>query len=610
MDRLGAGSTRWLLLAALVFAALGLLVIIGDAVLAHNRIHPGVTVSGRDVGRMTPQEARRHLGSLVEKAQESPIVLVDHGSSWTIVPQDVGTRLDVEKTVDAAYAVGRDRGPLRDLIRRLGLYVGGKDVPLRGSVDDSRMKDLLTAVSKKLDLPPVNASLKVSDGEVVITEGKGGSLVDQRKLRRELEALLLTLHSTELTVPMRDVEPPIKAAHTKAAVDQVRTMISAPVYLAYEGQRWKVSPARLEHYIDFRAEGEGADSRLVAFISADKAEGLFQDIGPDVSVKAKNATWTTDGTTASIVPARTGRAIDRNKTARALTTAALSPTDRQGTLVMSKAVPARTTEEAESMGIVRRLGTYTTEFGGSANRRDNVQLAGEKIDLTLLAPGEEFDFDGVVGQRTEANGFKTAPAIIRGELEDTLGGGICQVATTLFNAVFESGLDVTSRQNHSLYISHYPRGRDATVSWGGPAFRFRNDTPNWILIRSASSRSSLTFTIYGTPQGRKVTSSTGDWYDVTPPSLERRSNPELAAGVTRVVDEGQTGKKIKVVRKVTMDGKVIHNDIFLSHYPTQSRIIEVGTKKPTTTTTKRPVTTTTTAKPKAGTAPKTTTTTR
>jgi vancomycin resistance protein YoaR len=223
-----------------------------------------------------------------------------------------------------------------------------------------------------------------------------------------------------------------------------------------------------------------------------------------------------------------------------------------------------------------------------------VQRAAELISGTLLAPGQEFDFDTVVGKRTPENGFTTAPAIVAGKLEDSLGGGICQVSTTLFNAVFFAGLDVTARTNHSIFISHYPTGRDATVSWGGPAFRFVNDTANWILIKSASSRSSVTFVLYGTPDGRQVSYATGDWYGLKPATEKRVKTDQLFEGQEQVIDDGQSGRSIKVTRKVTRDGSVIHDDTFVSRYPVLPKIIEVGTK-PTTTTTTLPPTTTTTA---------------
>ncbi len=602
-----AGWLRWVALTGVALVVLLLLLIIVDAALAHNRIHTGVTVSGRYIGGKTKEEAQASLAVELKQAESRAISLVGGKERLPVLPDDVGTVIDLDKSVSAAFALGRGDGPLTDLWHRLSLYVSRTDVPFVARLDQAKMDRVLTKVSTQLDRPPVNATLKVEDGDIGIVEGRGGRLVDRDALEQRLRALLLSARAATVPIPMKDVQPAIHAADTKQAVAQVKLMLSAPVRLTYDDKHWDVSPARIENGIDFRTEAEGAATRLVPFVSAKKAAVVFDQISEAVAVKAANATWTTDGTTASVVPGKTGHDVDRTRTATLLTQAASRTEKRVAQLVVTKTQPRRTTDEAKQMGITTRLGTYTTEFGGSENRRDNVQLAGKKIDLTLLAPGEEFDFDTVVGQRTESNGFKTAPAIIRGKLEDTLGGGICQVATTLFNAVFVSGLEVTSRTNHSLYISHYPKGRDATVSWGGPAFRFRNDTNKWVLIRAASTRGTLTFTLYGTPQGRKVTSTTGDWYDIRPATVEKRLTRDLAPGDRRTISDGQTGRKIKVVRTVTKGGKVIHKDVFLSNYPMQPTIIEVGA--PAATTTTKPATTTTTERRSTTTTARRTTTT-
>jgi vancomycin resistance protein YoaR len=405
---------------------------------------------------------------------------------------------------------------------------------------------------------------------------------------------------------MVTAKPAIAASDTAGAVDAAKTMLSAPVTLTSGDLSWEVSTEQIQNSMDFRVEGEGAQSKLAPYFSAKKAAALFTKIGGKIGAKPKNASWQTDGETATLVPAQTGKELDPDKTAAALTVAALSTTSRTAAAAVREKQPDVTTEKAKGMGIVSKLGGFTTEFSGSANRVSNVQHAASFINNTLIAPGSEFDFDSVVGERTVANGFKTAPSIINGKLEDTLGGGICQVATTLFNAVFFAGLDVTSRTNHSLYISHYPMGRDATVSWGGPAFRWVNDTPNWVLIRTAYSDSSLTFVIYGTPQGRKVTYTTTDWFDIEQVVDKKTEVSTLPAGQTEVKDPGQTGRSVTVKRTVTQSGKVIHQDTFASRYPMYPRLIDVGKGTPTT----KPATTTTTDKPATTTTkPPTTTTT-
>jgi vancomycin resistance protein YoaR len=599
LTRLTSGGWKArLIFGVAVVAALFVFAILMDAALTFNRVHGGIYISGMDVGRSTPEDAEAAISERVGRASNNSITLIsDDGQTWHLLPADVDTHIDAEATVAAAMAVTRGNGFFQDLYKRFSLYFTTEDVPLSATVDATLLDTFIDGIAATLDVVPVNAGLVIEGSEVVVVDGKDGVVVDKAALRSRIKDTLFVLASDTINVPKALKEPDIQADDTAGAVAMAETMLSDSVSIEYEDKVWALNPAQIATGIDVRTEQEGDHTHLVPYLSPDKLAPLLENVANTVKRSPDNATWKTNGETATLVPATMGFSLDIAKTAEELTNAALSPSDRVAQAQGVETEPDRTTEEAEAMGIVSKLGSFTTEFGGSEGRRDNVQRAAALINGTLLAPGAEFDFDTVVGKRTTENGFTTAPQIIAGgKLEDALGGGICQVSTTLFNAVFFAGLDVTARRNHMLYISHYPKGRDATVSWGGPAFRFVNDTPNWILIKSASSRSSVTFVLYGTPQGRQVTYSTSDWYDVKPVTEKRVQTAELFQGQERVTDQGQTGKSVRVTRKVVQDGKVVHEDSFVSRYPMLPKIIEVGTK-PTTTTTTKPPTTTTTAPP-------------
>ena len=153
------------------------------------------------------------------------------------------------------------------------------------------------------------------------------------------------------------------------------------------------------------------------------------------------------------------------------------------------------------MGVNKVVSSYETIYGGDANRIHNVQLVAHLVDGALIAPGKEFSFNATTGERTAEKGFLEAPVIVNGELQTGLGGGICQVSTTVFNAAFEAGLPITARTNHALYISHYPQGRDATVNYPDTDLKFVNDTGHWLLLRTFVGPSSLVVNLYGTPHG-------------------------------------------------------------------------------------------------------------
>ena len=209
---------------------------------------------------------------------------------------------------------------------------------------------------------------------------------------------------------------------------------------------------------------------------------------------------------------------------------------------------------------------------------NNIHLLGDSLDGKLVKPGGTFSFNGAIGQRTASKGYQEANAIVDGKLVPQLGGGICQVGTTLFNTVFRSGLPVLERRNHSFYISHYPKGRDATVSWGGPDLKFKNDTGHWLLVSVSYSSSSITISLYGTDPGLDVTAKTSSFSNIRPFPTEKVKDPKLREGVTVVEDAGVTGRTCTVTRTVKKDGEVVRVDRFRSVYRPKVEVVRVGTK--------------------------------
>src|SRR5204863_3021698 len=198
--------------------------------------------------------------------------------------------------------------------------------------------------------------------------------------------------------------------------------------------------------------------------------------------------------------------------------------------------PSRTTAQARAMGISGIVGSYETFFGGIANRLDNDELVAHRVANKLIAPGATFSFNGATGARTAEKGFVAAPVIINGELQTALGGGVCQVSTTVFNAAYEAGLPITARTNHALYISHYPLGRDATVNYPDTDLKFVNDTGHWLLLRTFVGSSSLTVGLYGMPVHRKVETTTAPLRVVAAPPVQKTVDATLKPGTVAVDD--------------------------------------------------------------------------
>jgi vancomycin resistance protein YoaR len=241
------------------------------------------------------------------------------------------------------------------------------------------------------------------------------------------------------------------------------------------------------------------------------------------------------------------------------------------------------------------VGSYTTEYGGIANRIHNVQLVAHLVDGALIAPGATFSFNKTTGDRNAAKGFLEAPVIVNGELTTGLGGGVCQVSTTVFNAAFEAGLEITERTNHALYISHYPQGRDATVDYPSVDLKFVNDTGNWLLLRTFVSSSSLSVNLYGSPVQRRVESSTGPLVTHGVPPVKKTVDPSLKPGEKVVDDPGVPALSTSVTRDVyAEDGKLLYHDTWYSSYRAEPKLVRLGPPKHKPKHPPKPATTTTT----------------
>jgi vancomycin resistance protein YoaR len=323
------------------------------------------------------------------------------------------------------------------------------------------------------------------------------------------------------------------------------------------------------------------DLRTVSF-SGPAATAYFGRLARHLDHAPRDATFAVDANgSVRVVPAVAGVALDVERSAANVLAAAKRRSNRRARLVLASAPAGRSTADAQAMGITGTVGSYETFYGGDPNRIHNVQLVAHLVDGRLIAPGTTFSFNGATGERTAAKGFLEAPVIINGELQTGLGGGVCQVSTTVFNAAYEAGLPITARTNHALYISHYPLGRDATVDYPDIDLKFVNDTGHWLLLRTFVGSSSLTVGLYGTPVHRRVETSSAPLRVVAPPPVQRTVDATLKPGTVAVDDYGVPSQATSVERKVySAAGKLLSDQTWYSSYRAEPKIVRVGPKKP------------------------------
>ena len=496
---------------------------------------------------------------------ERPVTVDIGGKTYDVRPAEV-VRLNGTATQTALWQAGRT-----SFLRRIRQLVDPS--PPRLLVDPVLVAQPdAAAVAERLSasLPRPRRAQVVARGGFRIIPSQPGDAVDEHQLVASLAKASLT-GVRRLSPALTHVEPELTTPAAEAAVAEAKTLIDEPVTLTFKGEEvGTLAPARLAKLLRFRPAGERF---RVSFHPQRIAKAVEPMLKP-WRTRAVNARFVVDGTRVRIRPARPGLAVDGPWVADSVAAAAAASV-HQASLRLKQIRADLTTAEAERLGIRERISTFTTDMGtSSSNRIHNVQLMADYIDGTVIEPGDSFSFNERVGPRTIERGFLEGQMIIGSLLLPSIGGGVCQTATTLFNNAFELGLPIVERHNHSFYISHYPMGRDATVSWGGPDFVFKNDLKTGILIKTRYTSSTLTFSFYGTDPKRRVVTSTGERTNWRSPQTTYALDPYAPRGSVRTVSgSNQSGFDVTVTRKVYERGKLLRQDTTTSNYiavgPTQ-----------------------------------------
>ena len=535
----------------------------------------GVTIDGVDVGGMKTKDARALLDGKSARLATTPLVFTAGGRRFPIRPNELGVEPDWARAIAVARNEGDGFGPLRGF-KRIGVEVFGADVTPPTQVLRGALEYKLRLIAADVNRAPHDAALVHRGSRIVVVPARPGFVLDNdaaaRVIVHELAALDRTQGRVEL--PLRRRAPQVTTADLARAARQARLATSAPVHLTLGRTRWRLSPRRIASLLELPSHG-----RTTLAIGGPTAEHWLVALGRRVAKPPRDAGFAVDGSHVHVVPAKPGTKLSAVATTRAVLAAALRRTRRVAVLPIVEAAPHRTTQQAQAMRITGLVSSFTTDYGGIPNRIHNVQLVAHLIDNTLIAPAATFSFNETTGARTADKGFLEAPVIVNGELTTGLGGGVCQVSTTVFNAAFEAGVKITARTNHALYISHYPQGRDATVNYPDVDLKFVNDTGHWLLLRTFVGSSSLTVSLYGTPIHRRVESTTAPLVTTGPIPVKKTIDPTLKPGEKVVDDPGVPPMSTSVTRKVyDGGGKLLYDNTWFSSYRASPKLVRLGPK--------------------------------
>ena len=299
---------------------------------------------------------------------------------------------------------------------------------------------------------------------------------------------------------------------------------------------------------------------------------IFSKIKSEVDRQAVDADISIN-TAISITPEQDGYEVDIDKLKNLLIT---ELKDKNEDIIIE--VPVKVTQASvkrEQLSSINGIiGEFTTSFNAKvAGRSTNIRLASSKVDSVLLMPGQEFSFNNATGKITLAAGYKNAPVIVKGELQEGVGGGVCQVSTTLYNSVLYAGLDVVQRRAHSIPSSYVSIGRDAAVAYGSLDFVFRNSHDYPVYIKAFVSGNKVTARIYGDTTKHKNKTLSSQVVEQIPRQVKYVNDPTLPLGKEVIDDPGRDGIKSVTYENVDGQTKVVCRD----HYPAKTKVIKVGT---------------------------------
>jgi vancomycin resistance protein YoaR len=564
-------------IAALALAAGGALAV--NAAYAQRAL-PGMSVGGIDIGSLEASSIRERLvAQLSAPWASSSVALVDGSRSWQATNADLGIAPDIDAALNAALVYGKSGG----VVDRLGAWIdairGQANVPFAMHAKGDALDRWVAAAARETDRASVSGELRVGPAGLEVTQPALGREVD----RAGTVAALLSADSLgdrEVPLRVRTSYPAVDAsgfdeAYARAAAAVVpvsvhvedRTFTENPTYLASliaidravakPGELPALPQDAIAPAVRYRYQVSLVNERVASWAAA---LGLVLD-HPGKSAKF---TVSRDGVP-SIIPSESGVRVDQEKLRAMVLDELVRPvTGATRDLAAPAAVDASvfTTEQAKALlPNLAKASTFTTYYPPAADRHANISTGASQFDGVVIMPGQTFSFWELLGPVTVARGYQFSGAIINNRSEDNvIGGGLCQVSTTIFNAVAAQGYEIVERHAHGYYIDRYPIGYDAAVFDPGSDFRWRNDTANPVFLWSWSDWTSITIDVWGIPTGRTVVVSAATQKNFVQPAADQPADPHFPKGVT------VAGRDVFKTRTVYENGSILHQDFFASHY--------------------------------------------
>ena len=520
----------------------------GLALFVSRHVPTNTTVDSIAIGGMSRDEATVTLQRVLATTASRPVHLETPSRTVDIDPGTAGLEVDLEATLSDLS--GFTLNPVK-LWARL---TGGENQPLKIHVDRSKLTEAVTGAARAVDSPVKEGSITFTGGKATAVVPSAGQVV---KVPVTTDAVAAAWPRQQVVKAVMNLTQPKLSADeiNRAAREFAVPAMSGPVELAAAPTTILLQPVQYAPALSMVPDGAGMlrpsidAPRLLAAIRA--ADPGIENTPVDAAVRLVEGE-------PQVVPAVIGMTIDE-PAATASFLAALTSPARTATITMVAAPPKVSTAMAQGWGIKEEISTFTTHFPFNPPRTNNIKIAVGTLNGTLVRPGDQFSLNGILGPRTPAKGYQQAPVINAGRLEKDYGGGVSQVSTTTYNAAFFSGVRIEKHTPHSFYISRYPEGREATVSWPDVDQQWTNDTGFGILIKAYVSSNDITVTFFGT--------RTWDIEAVKGPRRNVAQPGNIVDGRPGCVPQAPTpGFDVTVTRIFKKNGAQVKTSTFETHY--------------------------------------------
>ena len=585
----------------LVLFFLGLSLVAGGyQFLFKGRIFPGISMAGVDLSNLTPVEASNALNRSLTYPVNGQIVFRDGDRVWKASPQQLGMVFDVGTSVKMAYDLGRRGGPFSSLASQLNAWQAGLNLPPVVIIDERVAHNYLQNIADQIDQPEVEADLQLSGTDVSYTPGQIGRLLNVDEALKSVMQLLESFKDGEIQLDIAEQSPTILDASSQA--EALRKAVSGPLTLTIPDPQpgdpgpWTLDQAQLASMIAVGRVKTDAGWQFQVGIDDQALAQFLGQIEPLVNQDSKNARFYFENSSPSqlelIAPAVTGRTLDMAAT-RDEINEKLFQGEHSLPLVLTLAKPDVPSDAtAASLGITGLVYSYTSYFrGSSAARMQNIQAAAAQFDGLLVPPNSVFSMGSAIGDISLENGYAEALIIYNGQTITGVGGGVCQVSTTLFRTAFLAGYPIVERHAHAYRVYYYEEsdtpgapdvslaGLDATVYFPLVDFKFKNDRPYWLLMRTVFNPDnySLTWYFYSGDDGRTVKWQNLGLRNVTPaPDPLFQEDSSLGANQMVQTDWPEDGADITITRQVTRGSEVLFSDTIRTVYEPWQAVCKYG----------------------------------